>query len=225
MKIATWNIERFKHKQDLDMLVKACESLNADVLVLTESDERIRLNYRYCFHTPTPKDLFTPQFNNPLQYRETEHRVSIYTNYECVRQYPTFDKYTALCVELSTEFGNLLIYGTIIGILGNRDALFKSDLSMQVEDFKNLTMAGHDLCILGDYNCSFADNYYFTVDGREKILRSFADNHISLVTGKQQNCIDHIALSDRLIAGASTKVIEWNLDKSLSDHKGIMVEF
>jgi len=122
MKIATWNVERLKHRQALDEILRACEHVQADILVLTETDERLTPNYKYCFRTPTPGNL------QPQQYRPTENRVSIFTNYPCVRQHNTYDKYTALCVELMTERGNLLVYGTIIGIYGNRHAFFKHDL-------------------------------------------------------------------------------------------------
>ena len=39
----------------------------------------------------------------PTLYIATENRVSIYTNYQCVRQHKTCDEYTALCVELETK--------------------------------------------------------------------------------------------------------------------------
>lgn len=225
MKIATWNVERLKHERDLDKIVRACEGINADVLVLTEADERILLDYRYCFHTPTPPDLYLPQYTVPLHYESTEHRVSIYTNYECVRLHPTFDEHTALCVELKTERGNLLVYGTIIGILGNREASFQTDLLAQLDDIRRFSAQGHHICILGDYNCSFGDNYYFTKDGRNAILRSFAENQISLVTRKRANCIDHIAISESFLAGADVEIEEWNEQKTLSDHKGISASF
>lgn len=225
MKIATWNVERLKHEKDIKAINEACEDINADVLVLTESDERIHLSYRYCFHTPTPPDLFLPQYGTSLRYKGTEHRVSIFTNYECIQLHPTFNEYTALCAELNTECGALLFYGTIMGVLGNREASFKKDLSEQLEDFKRLSSLDRNLCILGDYNYSFGDNYYFTAEGREKIMHSFASKHITIVTARQQNCIDHIALSDGLLDGKAIKIMEWNVDKNLSDHKGICVEF
>lgn len=37
MKIATWNVERLRHKRNLDDIIKACNRVEADVLVLTET--------------------------------------------------------------------------------------------------------------------------------------------------------------------------------------------
>lgn len=47
---------------------------------------------------------------------------------------------------LSTELGNILVYGTIIGVLGNRSPKFNDELKCHVEDFKRLSHEG-SLCI------------------------------------------------------------------------------
>ncbi len=79
------------------------------------------------------------------------------------------------------------------------------------------------LCICGDFNCSFGDNYYYTKSGRIAIQDCFFKNHIDLLTKNCTECIDHIALSRGLVDGAKIHIDEWNLDKQLSDHKGIAV--
>lgn len=225
MKIATWNVERLKHKKSLDEIIAFCDWVQADILVLTETDEQVSPYYRYCFQTPTPPDIKLPHYEETLHYRPTEHRISIFTNYKCVRHHTTFDKYTALCVELETEKGNLLVYGTIIGGFGNRHPSFEEDLIKQVGDYKRLSASGNGLCICGDFNCSFVDNYYYTKAGRDIILRTFAENHIKLLTANRPLCIDHIAISEQFVADSEIYIEEWNLKKTLSDHKGIAVQF
>lgn len=231
MKIATWNVERIKHRKSLDKILSSIEDAQADILVLTETDERVKPNYRYGFHTSklhdAPSDYHMPDRYKGYAvsdvYAVTENRVSIYTNYPWVKQYETYDQYTALCVELKTEGGNLLVYGTIIGILGNRDESFKQELLLQAKDYERLSKAGN-ICICGDFNCSFADNYYFTNFGRNKLSASFDHNNISLLTGNQLEGIDHIAVSKNFVGDSKINISEWNLDKSLSDHKGIVAE-
>ncbi len=231
MKIATWNIERLKHQNSLDKILSVIENEQADILVLTETDERIKPKYYYDFHTPklheAPFGYHMPGrykgYAVADYYKHTENRVSIYTNYPCSRRYETYDKYTALCVELETVAGNLLVYGTIIGIIGNRDESFKQDLLMQTKDYERFSRMG-DVCICGDFNCSFVDNYYFTKYGRDTISASFTNNNISLITGNQLECVDHIAISEKFIGDKPICISEWNLDKSLSDHKGIAAE-
>jgi endonuclease/exonuclease/phosphatase family metal-dependent hydrolase len=216
MKIATWNIERLKHKSKLEKINSLLEKLSADILVLTETDSRV----------------FLPQFKNCIQtnklaeiddkyYLATENRVSIYTNYEIVKQLETFDKYTSLCVELKTEKGNLIILGTIVGIYGNRNENFKKDLLQQVKDINKLSK-GNNFCLIGDYNTTFSDNYYFTNFGREELNRAFDKNNLQLITRNKTECIDHIAISKNFIANYQIETEEWNEDKMLSDHKGIM---
>ena len=225
MKIATWNVERLKHRSSLDRIIRLCSETRADVLVLTESDQQIALDYPYCFHTPTPQDRVLPEGRGVLRYKPTEHRVSIFSRYPCTRHCQTFDPYTALCVELETEKGSLLVYGTIIGILGNRDKSFISDLRQQLFDFDRLVKEGHSLCVCGDFNCSFGDNYYFTRTGRDLLQESFQKNRMRLLTEKVPCCVDHIALSSQFVSDEDIQIQEWNLDKSLSDHKGIAVRF
>ena len=115
MKMATWNIERLKHKSDIVRINSALDELKADILVLTETDNRVDLkNYRFSIQTPRLIEI------QPDYYLESENRITIYTNYEIIRQHETYDKYTSLCVELETELGTLIVYGTIIGVFGNR---------------------------------------------------------------------------------------------------------
>lgn len=174
MKIATWNVERLKKKKYRDEIIDACNSIQADILVLTENDEMIDSEYyKYCCHTPTPPPLEIDGYDDPMPYKPSEHRVSIYTNYKIIAQHTTFDKYTALCLELETEKGNLLVYGTIMGILGNRRSSYMKDLKKQCNDFCRLTDAGYNLCICGDYNCSFSDNYYFTKKADNVLMTHF----------------------------------------------------
>ena len=54
------------------------------------------------------------------------------------------------------------------------------DMKKQMDDLRRITSAGNALCFCGDYNCSFADNYYFTYQGRDTLLSSFAENGLVL---------------------------------------------
>ena len=217
MRIATWNIERLKHKSDIELIYSTLAGLKADILVLTENDNQVdSTNYKFCIRTPKPKEI-------QLDYLESENRITIYTNYEIIRQYETYDKYTSLCVELKTELGTLIVYGTIIGIYGNRNKNFNVDLSQQISDCKKLSNQ-KNFCLIGDYNISFADNYYFTNNGRNELNNLFRECKLNLLTIDKTECIDHIAISENFTKSMETKIGEWNLDKKLSDHKGIYVD-
>ncbi len=224
MKIATWNIERLEHKNKLDDIVAICEHENADILVLTEADKRVKLSrYPFCCSTMRPLDHELPPYPMPVHYMPSERRVIIYSQYPCIKRCSTYDETTAICVELETERGNLLIYGSIIGIHGHRKPFFTDALYGQMEDLKRLAAEKLPLCFLGDYNCSFADNYYPSNIAKTAILECFSETGMKLLTEKQLECIDHIAISENFADSAS--VNEWNCDKKLSDHKGISVIF
>lgn len=218
MKIATWNIERLKHKHEIEQINSIIAELEADILVLTESDNRVdSTNYRFCVQTPKPEEFGTNY------YSASENRVTICTNYEIIKQHETYEKYTSLCVELKTELGVLMVYGTIIGIFGNRNKNFKTDLSQQISDYKNLSKE-KDFCLIGDYNTSFADNYYFTKDGRNELNKVFRECNLNLLTSNLAECIDHIAISENFLTNIAVETAEWNIDKKLSDHKGVYVD-
>ena len=86
MKIATWNIERLKHKSKLTSIISVIEEINADILVLTESDSRISLpNYKYRFDSQKIAEI------DAENYLNTEKRISIFTNYKKLKQLPTYD--------------------------------------------------------------------------------------------------------------------------------------
>ncbi len=216
MRIATWNVERLKHSPQEIQTV--CQELDADILVLTETDERIRLPFKQCISTKSLAGI-----TEPVVYKETEKRVAIYTDYHCVRQYETYDAQTAVCAELETEHGNLLIYGTIMGITGNRSSSYLPDVEKQMEDVRILS-EDNSVCVIGDYNCSFADGYYFTKAGRDLVNQCFQDCGLSILTARQPECIDHIAVSKLFLRIARCTVEELNSDKRLSDHKGIIVD-
>jgi len=93
---------------------------------------------------------------------------------------------------------------------------------MQLADFERLAK-DQNLCIAGDYNLSFSDNYYFTTSGLNCLLDSFNKNKINILTQDVRNCIDHITLSSEFCSKFSVKISEWNLDKKLSDHIGVMI--
>ncbi|QBN17256.1 endonuclease/exonuclease/phosphatase family protein [Flavobacterium nackdongense] len=218
MTIATWNLERLKYSKETANIIAILENLNADILVLTEYDERVNLkNYPFQIATKSLSEI------QPAYYMPSEKRVKIYSKYEIVNQFQTYDEYTSCCAEIKTEKGNLLVYGTIIGIFGNRNENFKTDLPKQIIDFNTLSK-NQNICIIGDYNLSFSDNYYFTNRGRKELNNSFLENKITNLTHHLPETIDHIAISQEFIGNAKIETHEWNLEKKLSDHKGISIQ-
>jgi endonuclease/exonuclease/phosphatase family metal-dependent hydrolase len=215
MKIATWNIKRpTKNDKRIPLILDILKTVNADILILTETNEFLSLDNDYnCFHSTNAKETF---------YKEGEKRVSIYSKYNSLGHIKTFRDDTSICTILETPLGDLAVYGTIIGIEGNRKPNFEEDLDQQLLDFEKIANE-NNLCISGDFNISFGDNYYFTENGRQKINDSFAKLDLKNLTSEISQNIDHIALTKNFITGKSITFDTWNLDKTLSDHIGVSI--
>ncbi|MEC5157243.1 endonuclease/exonuclease/phosphatase family protein [Chryseobacterium sp. MP_3.2] len=217
MKIGNWNIERLKKIKEKDAILNEINLRNFDILVLTEYDERIKpKGFNYQISTESLMNV------NTDNYKKTERRTTIFSKYPILNQLETFDKYTACCAELKTEYGDLVVYGTIFGIYGNRNENFKLDLKRQILDFKKITRE-KNICIVGDYNQTFSDNYYYTKFGRETINENFKALQIKNLTAELSENIDHISISENFIGETELKIETWNMDKKLSDHIGVSI--
>ncbi len=134
----------------------------------------------------------------------------------------TFNQQTAICEVLDTPKGNIAVYATIIGIYGNRHPNFKTDLDLQLQDYKRIENQ-YPICIAGDFNISFGDNYYFTKDGRDRLNAAFGELGLVNLTENIPNNIDHVVISEEMVGSAGIGIETWNLDKKLSDHIGVEV--
>ena len=224
MKIATWNLERpSKTGKRTEAILPILKALQADILVLTETNDCIDLGPDYhVFHSAILQD--------PM-YKVGERRVSIFSKYpqaDTIKGFETFNAETALCVNLKTPIGELAVYGTIIGVSGNRNPSFKDDLEKQLLDFEAIYRQASHFCIVGDFNISFSDNYYFTKDGRAKLNAAFEQQQMINCTANLRHHIDHIVLSEKFVGDRRVVVRYWNETENnpnrLSDHKGVMVE-
>jgi endonuclease/exonuclease/phosphatase family metal-dependent hydrolase len=216
MKIATWNLERpTKTSKRNPAIIDSLLKINADILILTETNEIINLGDRYTY-------FHTAKLEGPF-YKEGERRVSIYSKYKSLEHIESFRRDTSICERLQTPLGSLAVYGTVIGIFGNRNKGFMEDLDQQLLDFGRVTEKG-DFCLAGDLNISYSDNYYFTKEGRSKLNASFEKlKLINLTAGIAQN-IDHIIVSRAFVGDRPKSIKTWNDDKRLSDHIGVAVE-
>jgi len=216
MKIATWNLERPNKSANRNQSIVDClTKIDADILILTETNEIIDLGCTYNY-------FHTAKLGGPY-YKEGERRTSIYTKYNLIGGIKTFREDTAICLQLKTPLGDLAVYGTVIGIHGNRRQSFKTDLDEQLLDFNRIAET-NCFCICGDLNMSFSDNYYYTREGRQKLVTSFEKLNLIILTANIPENIDHIVISKTFLDDRQTKLETWNKDKTLSDHIGVAVE-
>lgn len=215
MKIATWNIKRpTKTNNRIKKIIHSLQEVDPDILILTESNEAVHLGEAYnLFHTEILLEPF---------YKEGERRTSIYSRYLLIDHEITFRADTSICTRLKTPFGDLAVYGTVIGINGNRRKNFDEDLLKQLDDFERIAANGN-FCIAGDLNMTFGDNYYYTDDGRKKLNNSFNKCGLTNLTVNIPENIDHIVFNNEFIKDKRIELSTWNADKKLSDHMGVCV--
>jgi endonuclease/exonuclease/phosphatase family metal-dependent hydrolase len=216
MKILNWNVERYKkNKSEIDKII---HSYNADIVVLTETSSKLDLGNDY-------QHIKTENLSNGfdgVQYDEYENRVSIWTRYKILNKTKTYDEFTSINANLETEYGNLNVYATIIGVFGGKGERFNNDLNEQILDFHNFN-SGEMNCIIGDLNTTFSGFTYPSHLARKVLNEQFSTLNMENVTKDIDNNVDHIIISNSFIKDKKIVIDLFNTDKKLSDHIGICI--
>lgn len=213
MRIATWNLQRLEKRKNQLILDKLSE-IDADILVLTETNAIIQHDKYTCIST----DLLSNDFDN-IKYRTGENRVSIFTKYKAIARHQTYDSFTTVCTDIETPFGPLTVYGSIVGVFGNRQPRFDNDLNGQLADFKKL-FPGRQVCLVGDLNVTFSGRPWPSNKARQDLVDAFKALGLTNTTSNIADTVDHIVLSNGFIENKQLEIETWNEDKTLSDHVG-----
>lgn len=78
----------------------------------------------------------------------------------------------------------------------------------KLDNLERLSGHGKNICFCGDFNCSVADNCYFTRAGREALMSGMGRCGLTILTREQPECIDYIAVSGAFLTGAVPQVAE-----------------
>jgi len=232
LKIATWNVMRptMFSRRNTNILTKL-DAIDADILILTETNSCIDLSKKYqtCFSTTS---LFQSLSIGTGQYREGENRVTIWSKFFGQRRSDMCNSHSGICALLKCDdWGELNIYGTILGIYGkNRGKYepvlartdFQTAVDVQMIDWERLAGLG-DLCIAGDFNIAFKGRY-FTKAARDSLNTCLGKLSIEVPTRDIEENIDHIAVSKSFLRRFDYVVEQWNETRNkqeFSDHLGI----
>jgi hypothetical protein len=213
MRIATWNLARLIKRKNLQILAKL-NDINADILILTETSSKIQLENYNCVSTEP-----LPNFFDNMKYDSGENRVSIFTKYKVIAQIKTFDNYTTVCADLETPFGTLTVYGSIIGVFANRQPRFDNDLNGHLIDFERI-ISSNMVCIAGDLNVIFSGRPWPSKRAKDTLLSAFDKYNLTNTTSHIEANVDHIILSNEFLRDKNIQIETWNIDKTLSDHVG-----
>lgn len=84
MRIATWNIERLKHISRQKEIEQICSDVGADILVLTEADNRVRIGSLSYYESEALPERCEVAPGKISEYKSTERRVVIYSRHKLV---------------------------------------------------------------------------------------------------------------------------------------------
>ena len=218
MKIVTWNVGR-PGKRKAAEINQRLTFTAADIVVLTETNVDIRPEGKYFALSSLPLEEVT----DGIIYKPHELRVSVYSKYPLVNQGATFNGYTAVCLNVQTPHGKMLLYATIIGILGGTNTYYNTELLQHLSDFNNY-FDQKVVCLAGDLNTTFAGRVYPSIKTRGILNETFDKYNLVNLTHSVENCVDHVVVSKDFISNSRFTISTWNEDKKLSDHIGIMVD-
>jgi len=237
-RIATWNLERptqdgwIKNQRRLDQI----RAIAADVWVLTETNTVIDLGTDYKCVASRPIASY---------HKAGECLSAIWSKWKVLSNINTFDDQWAVCAEIESPFGVMIVYGTVLPYANDkgRDGTAKRweehrrSIHQHHEDWRRIQneYPNHLMCIAGDFNQSRDQSGWYEEKQSVEMLSRNLDN-LSLVCVTQENLqkkgfsrstVDHICLSQTL-ASHVTKMDAWEgttLDKGkMSDHNGIFID-
>lgn len=213
MKIISWNIARPKVNQHskISFIKNIIESEEPDLIVLTETSRCLEFGKAYNeLHSETLPALHENQI-----YEEKENRVSFFSKYAIEEQYATYDPYTSICGKITTDFGPLTMYLSIIGSFGGRDSYFTHDLHCQKEEIKN--MKGN-ICYSGDFNISFSGWKYPGKKIIDETKTFFTHHNMEILTEKNENSAIHIVMNNNFLKDKTVTQHMIPIDRKISDH-------
>ena len=218
MKIAVWNVGRPGKRKAVEINQRLTFAA-ADIVVLTETNADIKPEGKYFSLSSLPLEEVT----DGIIYKPHELRVSVYSKFPLVNRGITFNSQTAVCLNAQTPYGELLMYATIIGILGGTNAHYNTELLQHLSDFSKY-FNQKSVCLIGDLNTTFTGRVYPSVKARGILNETFDKYSMVNLTHSIENCVDHVVISKDFIGNSRFTISTLNEDKRLSDHIGIMVD-
>ena len=226
MKIATLNIdwalqvgkgkiEEFLNQQDFDFLI------------LTEAIDLDLKNFKFKYLSQPIPDNIEYEGLNYTEYLKGEkaYRSIIYSKIASKKRFNVVDDKTSVALEFETDFGNLVIYSTIIGTRFRIKPFAKNELENCISDSKKISELHPNLIIVGDLNTSFLDNekqFSINIETTESLKSLFKDLNLINATENITQNIDQIVIPNFLANNLTDAKVFVEKD-ILSDHKGICV--
>jgi len=233
MLIATWNLERPKLRgwARNPRIMDKIKEVEADVWILTETNAAIN-----------PGDLYFSLATLPIpKYHSLgENFTTIWTTSRLIRKIQTFDPEFAVCVEIESPLGPMIVYGTIITYANDRGPNNNSkrwqehqkSILKHSEDWQRIRseFPDHHFIVGGDFNQSRdGSGWYEDAESVQLLTNALKQSSLVCVTEKNtklvsRSSIDHICISEGMIADFSVWEGTADDNQKMSDHNGVMVD-
>lgn len=235
LRIGTWNVEyaagAAKNVSRLDRL----RSEAADVWVLTETHDDLDLSATH--HAANTSQRPTG--------RAGGRWTTIWTRWPIARRLDTADPLRTLAVEVTSPFGPLLVYGTVLpwgndpgpdpGSPASGWAEMDRVLPIQLAEWRRLreAHAGVPLLVAGDLNMNLGGpHYYGTARCRRTLLGALSELRLACATTHERipsgllrhPPIDHVLVPDDWTTRVFSAWDGTHGGARLSDHSGLVVE-
>ncbi|SCY98063.1 endonuclease/exonuclease/phosphatase family protein [Flavobacterium caeni] len=221
MKIVSWNLERPNNNPKSiknTFIVDLIEKISPDIIFLTETNSSINFSEYFCH-----KSEELPEIHENQRYKTGENRITIFSKFPIERVIETYDSYTAICCQVNSEIGELLLYGSIIGSFGGKDEFFKNDLRNQKSEIEILAR-NHNLIYSGDLNISFSGFPYPSKNVIYDMSDFFKSNSLRNITSGNENSAIHVVTSEEILNTKKVTQEMINIQPQISDHNLVIVE-
>ncbi len=150
------------------------------------------------------------------------NKVRVFTNASPRNDYEAIDNPQAKCFDINTDFGSLTVYALCARPYKGTGKAFKADIEKHVKNLKKLYKDRH-LCVAGNFNTCFRGEMRSHPEAQKIINRVLKKFDLVNLTQYEQDCFNHIALSEGYIKGKFADTDVWNKDRKLCDHIGTVV--
>jgi endonuclease/exonuclease/phosphatase family metal-dependent hydrolase len=231
LKIATLNInwaEKNKSKSHFKLLENFLNEKDFDFLILTEAiNLKLKnFNFKYCSEQITENKIYEGLNYTEYLKGEKAFRTIIYSKKAALNKIKVKDGKTSCSYEFESEFGNIIIYATIIGTWFNKKPFAKIELENCIKDCEEIYLKNTNLIIIGDLNTSFLENeknFSINKETTESLKKLIKKLNLFNATEDIEKNIDHIIIPKKL-KGKMIKSDIFIKKDILSDHKGVYIE-
>lgn len=239
LRIATWNLERPSlrgHTRNPRLLSRLLAT-DADLWVLTETNRAIALDGYAALASPSVAGY----------HRDGENFTTLWSRWPILQALPTFNPALAVCAEIASPAGPLIVFGTIITYANDPGPLktarrgeeHRKSIDAHAADWQALRQRfpDHHFCVAGDFNQSRdGSGWYADAESVDKLSAALRQSALHCVTDTDMRAagllhsrasVDHICLSEPLAARVSHLGAWEGRDHDglrMSDHNGVVID-